>query len=89
VRGSFAEQRAGFGLWLATAGQNRERLNVDSDLWRTSSPAPLDLAMAAGAGGQRLYLSPSQGLVIVRQARDARASWSDAQFLSLIWRDLR
>lgn len=89
VRGSFAEQRAGFGLWLATAGQNRERLNVDSDLWRAASPAPLDLAMAAGAGGQRLYLSPSQGLVVVRQARDARASWSDAQFLSLIWRDLR
>lgn len=89
VRGSFAEQRAGFGLWLATAGQSRERLNVDSDLWRAASPAPLDLAMAAGAGGQRLYLSPSQGLVAVRQARDARASWSDAQFLSLIWRDLR
>ncbi len=89
VRGSFAEARAGFGLWLAAAGRNREPLSVDSDLWRASSPAPMDLAMAAGAGGQRLYLSPTQGLIAVRQARsDDDAGWSDAQFLSLLWRDL-
>jgi hypothetical protein len=90
VRGSFAERRAGFGLWLAAAGRNTERLDLNSDLWRAASPAPVDLAMAAGDGGQRLYFSPSEGLVIVRQARtqDANASWSDAQFLSLIWRDL-
>lgn len=91
VRGSFAESRAGFGLWLAAPGRSREQLGVNSDLWRASSPAPADLAMAAGDGGQRLYLSPSQGLVVVRQSRtqDANASWSDAQFLSLVWRDLR
>jgi CubicO group peptidase (beta-lactamase class C family) len=88
VRGSFAESRAGFGLWLAAAGRNRDALDIDTDLWRASSPAPMDLAMAAGAGGQRLYLSPSQGVVIVRQSRrlDADAQWSDAQFLSLVWR---
>jgi hypothetical protein len=88
VRGSFAEARAGFGLWLAAPGRTREQLSVDSDLWRGSSPAPTDLAMAAGAGGQRLYLSPSEGIVIVRQARslDGNAQWSDAQFLSLVWR---
>jgi hypothetical protein len=90
VRGSFAERRAGFGLWLAAAGRNAERLDLNSDLWRAASPAPVDLVMAAGDGGQRLYFSTSEGLVIVRQARtqDANASWSDAQFLSLIWRDL-
>lgn len=91
LRGSFAESRAGFGLWLAAAGnRSNERLDVDTDLWRASSPAPLDLAMAAGEGGQRLYLSPSEGVLIARLARsDEDQRWSDAQFLSLIWRDLR
>ena len=90
LRGSFAEQRAGIGLWLAAPGRfQRGTLDVDTDLWRASSPAPVDLAMAAGAGGQRLYISPSSGLVIVRQARVQESrTWSDAQFLSLLWRDL-
>ena len=91
LRGSFAESRAGFGFWLAALGRTREELGVDSDLWRASSPAPPELAMAAGAGGQRLYISPQEGLVIVRQSRStsANASWSDAQFLSLVYEDLR
>lgn len=91
VRGSFAEARAGFGLWLAVAGRYpRESIGVDTDLWRASSPAPIDLAMAAGAGGQRLYFSLSAGVVIVRQtpSTETDASWSDAQFLSLVWRGL-
>lgn len=90
LRGSFAEARAGFGLWLAAPGRTRDDPGADSDLWRAASPAPVDLAMAAGAGGQRLYVSPSQGLVIVRQSRalTANARWSDAQFLTLLWRDL-
>lgn len=89
VRGSFADPRVGFGLWLAAFGRFQTALDVDTDLWRGSSPAPADLAMAAGAGGQRLYLSPSEGVVIARLARSDRdQSWSDAQFLSLVWRDL-
>lgn len=89
VRGSFAEARAGFGLWIAGAGRVGERINIDSDLWRASSLAPLDLAMAAGLGGQRLYLAPSEGVVIARLTRsDADQPWSDTQFLSLVWRDL-
>ena len=89
MRGSFAEARAGIGLWLAAPSRSREDFAVDTDLWRASSPAPSDLAMAAGQGGQRLYIAPSQGLVVVRQARSLNgSSWSDAQFLSMIWRDL-
>lgn len=90
LRGSVAEPRAGMGFWLATPGRGRDPLDVDSDLWRASSPAPADLAMAAGAGGQRLYISPSERLVIVRQTRSTAPSgqWSDAQFLSLVYRDL-
>lgn len=90
VRGSFAESRAGFGVWLAAPSRGaRDQLNVDSDLWRASSPAPADLAMAAGEDGQRLFLSPTMGLVIARLAREnTRSNWSDAEFLSLVWRDL-
>jgi CubicO group peptidase (beta-lactamase class C family) len=89
MRGSFAESRAGFGLWLAGRGRGRDNFAIETDLWRTSSPAPMDFAMAAGQGGQRLYIAPSDGLVIVRQARSlTNSSWSDAQFLSLVWRDL-
>lgn len=90
MRGSFAEGRAGFGLWLASGARGRDNFSIDSDLWRSGgTPAPQDLVMSAGQGGQRLYLAPSDGLVIVRQARTlTSSSWSDAQFLSLIWRDL-
>jgi CubicO group peptidase (beta-lactamase class C family) len=89
LRGSFAESRAGFGLWLAAPARSREELEIDSDLWRASSPAPTDLAMAAGDGGQRLYIVPSLGLIVVRQAEPgARANWSDAEFLRLLWRGL-
>ncbi|MGH6950223.1 MAG: serine hydrolase, partial [Vitreimonas sp.] len=90
LRGSFAESRAAFGLWLAAPARSRDDLGVDTDLWRASSPAPADLAMAAGNGGQRLYISPAEGLVVVRQSRslDSNARWSDAQFLSLVYRDL-
>lgn len=89
MRGSFAEARAGFGLWLASPGRTRDD-PTDSDLWRARSPAPTSLAMAAGQGGQRLYVSPTEGLVIVRQSRGGNASnqWSDAQFLTLVYRDL-
>jgi hypothetical protein len=90
LRGSFAEARAGIGFWLAAPPRNaRETLRIDSDLWRGSSPAPLDLAMAAGEGGQRLFIVPSARMVIVRQARrlEPRADWSDAEFLSLLLRD--
>lgn len=84
VRGSFAEARAGFGLWLAAPGRGGEAISLDSDLWRGRSPAPPDLAMAAGAGGQRLYILPREGVVIVRQSRSSSERWSDAEFLSLL-----
>lgn len=87
-RGSFAESRAGFGLWLAAPSRaTRTQLPLNSDLWRALSPAPIDLAMAAGASGERLYISGAEGLVIARQGNSA-SGWSDAEFLSLIWRGL-
>ncbi|MBY0564230.1 MAG: beta-lactamase family protein [Hyphomonadaceae bacterium] len=90
LRGSFAEARAGMGFWLAAIARSREVPGVESDLWRARSPAPPTLAMAAGSDGQRLYISPTEGFVAVRQTRPgARAGdWSDADFLTLLYRDL-
>jgi hypothetical protein len=42
--------------------------------------APRDLAMAAGAGQQRLYLIPSLDMVVVRQGESN--NFRDAEFLA-------
>jgi len=86
MRGTFAEPRAGVGLWLYHP--ERQDPPIESDLWRAAHPGPGDLVLAAGAGGQRLYIAPSAGLVIARQSRATEGPWSDAQFLNLLWRDL-
>jgi hypothetical protein len=81
---SFAERRAGMGLWLAGGLRGASPdMEVESDLWRTSPAPPLDLAMAAGENGQRLYIAPSEGLLIARLGRNG-GSWSDAAFLGSV-----
>ncbi len=70
-------RRASFGaLWW---------LNVP--LGEGASPpmttAPTDTLIAIGQNGQRLYVIPSLGLVIVRTADDQDRSFSDATFLQL------
>lgn len=83
--GSFVEGRYGFGFWLASAGPAQAYDAAASDLWTLGRAAPIDLAMAAGQDGQRLYLIPSQRTVIVRLTTGAPApGWSDAHFLGLL-----
>jgi len=50
---------------------------------RDASGAPIKVAMAAGAGKQRLYLLPEQGLVVVRFAEMSPdgAGFGDVRFL--------
>lgn len=86
--GTFAETHAGMGLYLAGDGRTREP-PTNSDLWRMNPLAPSDLVMAAGQGGQRLYILTSRNVVIARMARTPDPhDWSDATFLSLVLRDL-
>ncbi len=89
LHGSFAEPRAGIGLWLRARGAARSDApaSLDSDLWR--APADFEVAMAAGAGGQRLYILPERHLVIARLSRASRTrDWSDATFLGHVLREL-
>ncbi|MES1156917.1 MAG: serine hydrolase [Alphaproteobacteria bacterium] len=89
VHGSLADPRAGMGLWIAAGGSDANAPFAATDLWHMIPPAPADLVMAAGQSGERLYIVPSQHLVIACQPRDASGrGWSDAAFLPLIWRDL-
>lgn len=90
---------AGYGLtfWLKaepsaeTLAASRT-MNVASDLYTNPrrGDLPGDLVMAAGAGGQRMYVIPSLDLVIVRQyphfferrfGRKGREKFSDVEFL--------
>lgn len=67
------------------------QLAAGTDLSWSVSGVPRDLVFAAGAGQQRLYVSRSLNLVVVRQAdrilealAGQRSGFSDAEFLSLL-----
>lgn len=69
----------------------RQLTTGTEDVWNVSG-VPRDLVMAAGAGKQRLYVSRSLNLVVVRQATRIleslagthRTGFSDVEFLSLL-----
>ncbi len=80
----------GYGLtwWLLRPGLVRPGPRTDLDSAVQAFGRNEDIAMAAGAGNQRLYLLRRRGLVVVRQASgilEAMAgrgpAWSDADFL--------
>jgi CubicO group peptidase (beta-lactamase class C family) len=93
-RGSSANCAFGMGFWNnAMAGQPSAReLDVEDMLvpkwynqnWRNvclCAQAPSDLVAAIGSGYQRLFVIPSERLIIVRQGQFGR--FSDAEFLRL------
>lgn len=97
-KGSAVNSAYGLTWWLNEAPkrevlQNSRPMNASSDLFThpRSGELPDDLFMAAGAGGQRLYIIPSMKLVIVRQyprvierkwgQRRRGGPYSDVEFL--------
>lgn len=94
--GSAANPAYGVSWWLPHATGTPDPVIQASDLPEHAASLPADLVMAAGAGDQRLYVIPSQGLTITRIAsidlsalrqrrRGGGASgdgWSDAAFLA-------
>lgn len=83
----------GMTWWLPRRTTDASPVTASSDLHKAAATLPPDLVMAAGAGDQRLYVIPSLGLTIVRQARLRLAdlapraagapTWSDAEFLAM------
>lgn len=98
VQGAFkgsANPAFGFGFWNNRAASSTAReVDVESMLdrpwasqsWRgacLSRAAPVDMLACIGSYGQRLYIVPSQKLVIVRLAQDKKPN--DAQMLKLLF----
>jgi len=73
ITGTKANPAYGITFWLNYEGQGP----AGADTRRTGlSEEVKDIYMAAGAANQRLYIIPSQDLVIVRQGR--MAQWGDS-----------
>ncbi len=94
--GSRANGAFGIGFWTNRQASLRHAREVSIEgmlhhkWWQQDwtracicKDAPVDLVAAVGSGSQRMYVIPSQGLVIVRQGWDR--SFSDAHFLRLFF----
>lgn len=101
IKSSDANRAYGFGFWNNHAAESKYAREVDVEdmldkkwpqqSWRNAClcrSAPADLIACIGSYGQRLYIVPSQKLVIVRLAKDSKPN--DAQMLRLLFaRDQR
>jgi len=92
-RGSTANPAFAFGWWNNRAAPNGRELDIERMLDKKLAAqewsgvcicrdAPPDLVGCIGSLGQRLYVSPSLQLVVVRHANGG--SFSDGQFLRLL-----
>jgi CubicO group peptidase (beta-lactamase class C family) len=82
----------GLGWWLPHPSHATGSTAGPLDTVRAASDFPM-VHIAAGAGGQRLYLLPTLDLVVVRMTRGVRAdpasraeAWSDRTFLEALLR---
>jgi len=90
-KGSQANGAYGITFWLAKPSASPDPVTRGNDL-TTMKDAPPDLVLAAGAGNQRLYIVPSQKLVVARLAEGAGGAgeggprWSDTEFIRFFLR---
>ncbi len=88
-KGSEANPYYGLGIWLNAVEPTRpappgvERAGT-TDRTINAPDLPHDLLMAAGTGGQRLYILPTQGLVVVRFGHNTGPDYRDDVFLRLL-----
>ncbi len=94
IRGSHSNPAFGMALWnnrLASGGREVDPEDMLELPWQRQNwngaclckSAPGDLLACIGSGGQRLYVVPSQGLIVVRQGGFGR--FRDAEFLSRLF----
>lgn len=97
ARGSAVNRMYGLGFWTNqnAARATAREVSVEGtlgqefapDFWREaclSTSAPPDLLAMIGSGGQRAYIVPSTGLVIIRLG--AGGGFEDAEFLAKLFR---
>jgi CubicO group peptidase (beta-lactamase class C family) len=88
-KGSDANPYYGLGMWLNAAEPTRapapgvERAGPSDHLIQAPD-LPHDLWLAAGTGGQRLYILPSAGLVVVRFGHNTGPDYRDDVFLRIL-----
>jgi CubicO group peptidase (beta-lactamase class C family) len=93
LRGTARNPAFGMGFWLNRDAPDGRTVNVEDDLepkwWQEDwsdaclcPEAPRDLFVSLGSEGQRLYVIPSQDMVVVRLSGDSH--FSDAEFLRLL-----
>jgi CubicO group peptidase (beta-lactamase class C family) len=88
-KGSAANPFYGLGLWLNAPPPTGppppgiERAGPTDHLI-AAVDLPHDLRLAAGSGGQRLYILPSEGLVVVRFGHNTGPDYRDDVFLRLL-----
>ncbi len=96
LQGSGSNTAFAFGFWNNHAAEGKSAREVDVEAmldkkwaaqsWRNTClcrVAPADLLACIGSYGQRLYIVPSQQLVIVRLAKDSKPN--DAEMLRLLF----
>jgi CubicO group peptidase (beta-lactamase class C family) len=92
-QGSKANPAYGLTWWLKSPVSEELLRTADAEVTKhwgqvaNCSWLPADLVAALGAGTQRLYISPSRKLVVVRQANDRSGGFDDLEFLSLLLRN--
>ena len=95
-RGTRANPLFGMGFWLNRSAMEAGAREIDVEKmlerpWQQqnwqhaclSRTAPADMVASIGSGYQRMFLIPSERLIVVRQGRDAE--FSDAHFLGLLF----
>ncbi|HEY3446564.1 MAG TPA: serine hydrolase [Myxococcales bacterium] len=97
-QGSGANPAYGMTFWLNKNSERSDAQEIDIEkvlslgrpyeAWPTacvSKAAPADLILMVGSYNQRVYISPSQDLVVVRQGNGTE--FNDAEFLGRLLRD--
>lgn len=77
----------GFQIWVgdqSVGGEQQYRPGLIP--WQSEPFAAPRMIMLHGHGGQRTYVMPDKGLVVIRAARDWPSAWDDAVLPNTIWR---
>ena len=80
----------GYQVWTGNQRIGGERPpGVPLIPWQSEAFAAPQVILLHGHGGQRTYVMPDKGLVIIRAARAWPQAWDDALLPNVIWRGTR